>query len=124
MIGVHRPTVLSYCIIKASAFDRLDVARVAGPANRLQIVDVIKQIKIALVWLQVVNNSSLGVFPAALQESTASLVLAFVRVTQQCPLTQNFPLLSVVQLPVLSSLWCAPFIHRGSGAKSYGAPLR
>ena len=57
-------------------FNALDVAGVTGPADRLQIVYVVEQVKIALVRRQVVNDCRLWAVASTLEHSTAALVLA------------------------------------------------
>lgn len=84
----------------------------AGPTNRLQIVDVKEQIKIALVWFKVVYHSRPWASAASLQWRSALLMLTPIQITQQHLLSQRPPLLRLIQLAILSRLWCAPLIHQ------------
>ena len=58
MLWIDWPAVVSDCDVVAQRFLALDCARVTGPANRLEIVDVIKQIEVAFVSGPVVYDSA------------------------------------------------------------------
>ena len=74
-----------------------------------KIIDVEKQIKIALVRLDVVNHGRLRMAAPTLQKALATLTSEAV--AQQHMLTQHAPLLRLIQLAVLLCLWRAPFVH-------------
>ena len=76
MLRVDGPAVIAYCNIEAAFFNRLDIAGVAGPANGLQVVQVKKQIKVALVRGDVVDDCGPWVASAALEWDAAAFVLA------------------------------------------------
>ena len=56
MLWINRPTVLPDGAIIAQHLLRLDCARVALPANGLQVVQIVEQLHVALVRLDVMDH--------------------------------------------------------------------
>jgi len=112
MVWIGGPSVLANSGVKALALNRLDVARVAGPAYAGQVVYIIKQFQVTLMWLDVVNDCGSWACPATLEHSVAALVLAGVLIPEQNLFTQNPPLLLIVKLSILGGFWASPFVHQ------------
>ena len=66
MFWINGPAIIAYVQFKAVVFRALDVAAMTGPTYRLQIVIVEKQIQIAFVRNDVVNDGGRCICAASL----------------------------------------------------------
>ena len=96
VLWVDRPTIVANLSVITQRLAALNVATVARPANRLQVVQVIEQVKVAFVWLQVVNDRAVAPSSPGRQHFAATFMLASIPVAGQCQLAQVLPLLGVV----------------------------
>ena len=84
MLWINRPSVCAYRCVVTQRLLALYVATVASPTDRLQVIQIKKQLQIAFVRFKVVHHCTARVIPARLQVCTAAAVLALVRVTCEC----------------------------------------
>ena len=66
MPWINGPTVCAYRCVVTQCLSRLDVATVARPVDGLQVMQIKKQLQIALVRFKVVYDRAAWVIPARL----------------------------------------------------------
>ena len=111
MPGINGPAIVAYVQFKAVVFRALDVATMACPANRLQIVIVEKQIQVTLVSNDVVNDGGRCICAASLEHNAARLMLTAIPVTQQDTAAQDLPRFGLIEPSVFRGFRCPPFVH-------------
>jgi hypothetical protein len=81
---IDRPTISSNGAIVSTGVRTLNVAVVARPAYRLQVIQIKEQLKIAFVRFNMMHHCTARVIPVRLQMRITAAVLAFVFVPCQC----------------------------------------
>ena len=96
MLWIDRPAIVSNRAVITQRLSRLDVTAVASPTDRLQVIQIKKQLQIAFVRFQVMHHCAAWVIPARLQVCTAAAVLASVFITNQRLSSERFPVFGAI----------------------------
>ena len=84
MPWIDRPTISSNGAIVSTGFRTLYVVTVTCPTDRLQVIQIQRQLQIAFVRFKVMYDRAARVIPTRLQMRTTAAVLASVFVPCQC----------------------------------------
>ena len=100
MFGIDWPTIVSNRAVIPAYLCALDVATVASPTDRLQVIQIKEQLQIAFVRFKVVYDRTARMIPTRLQMCTAAAVLASVFVPCKCLSPECLPMFGAEQRAV------------------------